>query len=303
MDENLRKGINQLSVLEMVNKIQIQNKLTNPTIEISEKLANAMQQMNPVGHLVSSAMNQNLLSQLSHTFPPNRIALDNAAVKMMESLTESTSLNTSLFESIRLNTSFIDAIVATHLGLKPQAQFIFPEGFSSKSQVGDLSNIMSKATEVLKQYDQFSELESFRAISRLKNFPFEDIVPTVLNDLPELRDNTDGTILELDSKISDKLSLVEDFNELSIENQNFLLDLYRTYYYPIIVNCLITLIWLKSLLDESIDLSDNIFTFVKTTKGAFSYIGNNIHRPNSSAIIDNIIAGGILILLAKIIGW
>lgn len=232
MDEDVSKLINQISISEMVNKIQIQNKLINPTMEISEKLAKAMEQMNSVSRLAASEENQDLLSRLSKTFPQSNLAIDSALAGIVRSLAESNSLSSSVFESIKFNKTIIDAFEATHLGLKPRTQFILPESFISKNQIGNLSSVISKATEVFKQYEQFGELESFKAISRLKNFPFEDILLTDFTQFPAIDNSNDETIFEMDAEISNELSSAESFYDLSTKSQSSLLNLYQNYYSP-----------------------------------------------------------------------
>lgn len=75
---------------------------------------------------------QDLLSQLSQAFPQNNLAIDNSILGIVNSLAESNPLNPSLFESIKLNIAFMDSLEKNHLGLKPQTQFILPEGFTSE---------------------------------------------------------------------------------------------------------------------------------------------------------------------------
>lgn len=123
-----------------------------------------------------------------------------------------------------------------------------------------------------------------------------------LDSIPDLEENISETIVELDSEISDELSLVDDFNELSEERRTVLLGLYQVYYYSIILNCLFILMWLQVFLDEKLDLTKNTFIFVEKSKEKLSYI-SNVYRPNPSAMIDNFVVGGSLMLLAKILGW
>lgn len=247
--------------------------------------------------LTGYTTSQGLLSQLSQS----NLAIDGSISGMLNTLSESSSLNPSLFESNKFNKAIIDAFKATHLGLKPATQFILPEGFASKNQVSDLSSVISKATEVFRQYEQFGELESLKAISSLKNFPFKDLVQNNFDYSTELKESSDKTILELDLEISERLSIVDDFNDFSIEEQDFLLSSFRTYYYPIILNCLITLYWLKNILDENLDLSNKTFIFVEKSKENLFYIGN-VCRPKLSGVIEGIVGSAIFTLIMKVFG-
>lgn len=301
MNKNIER-ILQSPMMKLASEHQARlDSLSYATGSIAD-LSKIVRDLDPAKRWAGHAMTQDLLSQLTQSFPQNNLAISNATLEMAKSLAELSNSNTSLFESIKLNTALINALEATHLGLKPATQFILPEGFASKNQIGDLSSVISKATEVLKQYNQFSELESFKAIPRLKNFPFEDLGRNNFDYLTELKESSDETILELDLEISEKLSLVDDFNDLSIENQNFLLSSYYTYYYRIVLNCIVILIWLQAFLDEKLDLTNHTFILVEKSKEKLSYV-SNVYRPNPSAIIDNVVAGGALMLLAKILGW
>jgi len=171
-----------------------------------------------------------------------------------------------------------------------------------QSQVALANSISSEYAGVFKQFESLHNLESFKAITRLKNFPFEDMVRIDLDSTPDLEENLSETIVELDSEISDELSLVDDFNELSEEKRTVLLGLYQVYYYPIILNCLFILMWLQVVLDEKLDLTKNTFIFVERSKEKLSYI-SNVYRPNPSAMIDSLVVGGFLMFLAKSLGW
>ena len=251
--------------------------------------------------LAGYTTNYGLLSQLAQNFPQNNFTIDSSLLGIVRSLAESDSLNPSLLESIKSNDAFIDILKATHLGLKPRTQFILPKGFTSNDQIGELSSVISKATEFFKQYEQLDELESFKAISRLDNFPFEDIESINLVRLPDSKEKISKTIVELDSEISDELSLIEDFNELSEEKRTILIELYQSYYYPIILNCLVILMWLQLLLDEKLDLTNNTFIFVEKSKEKLSYI-SNVYRPNPSGVIDGLIGTAIFTLIMKFFG-
>lgn len=301
MDKNIER-ILQSPMMKLANENQARLDSLSLASGSTDKLLKIAQDLNPAKRWAGRIATQDLLSQFSQDFPQSNLGVDKSIAGIIKSLAELNSINKSLFESIKLNTALIDAFEATHLGLKPATQFILPKSFTSKNQIGDLSSIISEATEIFKQHDKFRKLGSFKAISSLKNFPFEDVVRNNFDYFTELKESSDETILELDLEISERLSLVDDFNDLSVEDQSFILNSYRICYYPIILNCLIILLWLKDFLDEKLDLTNNTFIFVERSKVKLSYI-SNIYRPNPSAIIDNVVAGGALMLLAKILGW
>lgn len=240
--------------------------------------------------LTGYTTSQGLLSHLSQS----NLAIDGSISGMLNTLSESSSLNPSVFESIKFNKTIIDAFEATNLELKPRTQSILPEGFTSKNQIGDLSSIMSKATEIFKYYEQFGELESFKAISRLENFPNYKVWT---QNYYKARDITEDSLAEaknIDASISDEVSSVDDFNKLSEERQSILLSLYSNYYYPIILTYLIIGIWWNIFLNEDLDLSNRVFVYFESTKGVFSYLSTNVYRP-VSGVIDGLVASFIYI--------
>ncbi|WP_367104822.1 SH3 domain-containing protein [uncultured Psychrobacter sp.] len=130
---------------------------------------------------------------------------------------------------------------------KPQTQSILPKGIFPNNQFGDTNIAISKMADALKQYDKFSELTSFQAISKLKNFPFADIAPSGFDSLTEIDNEIDETVLELDSEISKELSSIDDFNELSTKNQKSLINLYQNYYSDTWFNYLAIIIFISTL--------------------------------------------------------
>ena len=260
----------------------------------TDNLLKIAQNLDYFKSLTRYTANQDLLSQFSQNFLQSNLAIDGSIAGIVNSLAESNLLNSSVFESIKFNKTIIDAFEATNLELKPRTQSILPEGFTSKNQIGDLSSIMSKATEIFKYYEQFGELESFKAISRLENFPNYKVWT---QNYYKARDITEDSLAEaknIDASISDEVSSVDDFNKLSEERQSILLSLYSNYYYPIILTYLIIGIWWNIFLNEDLDLSNRVFVYFESTKGVFSYLSTNVYRP-VSGVIDGLVASFIYI--------
>ena len=171
----------------------------------TDKLLKIAQDLNPsqkwAGHLAT----QDLLSKLSETSLQN-----NSIAETVKILTESNSLNTQVFESVKLNKSLVDVIEAVNLSLKPQTQFVLPKSIVSGSQVGELGSITSKITEAFKQYEKISGLESFKAISRLNDFQFEEIISINLTQ-EDIASFSEKPISEIDSDLSDEIKSGDDF--------------------------------------------------------------------------------------------
>lgn len=299
MNKKQLEDIVESSAMINFDKIQRQLDPVSSIFRESDKTLKKLEDLGPMKVLSQYKATQGLMEQYTKSFTLNDAYLNNDTIRTMRDLIDSISNQRSTFEALKLNTSLQRTLETACLASKPPTQFVFPKGWDSGSEVSELNSVMSRIT---KSIDQFSVLESFKALSRLENFPFSGIAITESENIPNLEEDASATILELDSKISDELSTVDDFNQLSEDRRTILINLYRDYYYPLILNYLVILMGLQVFLDERLDFTNNIFIFVESTKGTLSYIGNNIYQPDPSAIIDSIVGGALLMLFVKIFG-
>ena len=174
--------------------------------------------------LTGYTTSQGLLSQLSQS----NLAIDGSISGMLNTLSESSSLNPSLFESNKFNKAIIDAFKATHLGLKPPTQFILPEGFTSKDQIGDLSSVISKSIELFTQLEQFKKYSSFDVLSSLNEDFFGEILKTILTT-DDVEEFSEISIAEIDAELSKEIKLGKDFNLYSEKAKKFLIYFYHIY--------------------------------------------------------------------------
>ena len=160
--------------------------------------------------LTGYTTSQGLLSQLSQS----NLAIDGSISVMLNTLSESSSLNPSLFESNKFNKAIIDTFKATHLGLKPPTQFILPEGFTSKYQIGELSSVISKSIELFTQLEQFKKYSSFGILSSLNEDFFGEILKTTLTT-DDIEEFSEISIAEIDAELSDEIKPGKDFSSYS----------------------------------------------------------------------------------------
>lgn len=299
MNKKQLEDIVESSAMINFDKIQRQLDPVSSIFRESDKTLKKLEDLGPMKVLSQYKATQGLMEQYTKNFTLNAAYLNNDTIRTMRDLIDSISNQISTFEALKLNTSLQRTLETACLASKPPTQFVFPKGWDSGSEVSELNSVMSRIT---KSIDQFSVLESFKALSRLENFPFSGIATTESENIPNLEENASATVLELDSKISDELSTVDDFNQLSEDRRTILINLYRDYYYPLILNSLVIIMYLQDFLEQKLDLTNNTFIFVEKSKEKLSYI-SNVYRPNPSAIMDNIVAGGALMLLAKILGF
>lgn len=290
----------------------------NSAASIADMASKAAQ---PVDFASSSVVDQSVIAINAQLRAPEAIAVQDTFLEMTKGMSAYNnsliSVKERMIQSIGGTSVYEDMITSANLvrkSIEPyrsafdavRTSFEASESFKVarelQSQAFLANSLSSEYSNVFKQFESLHNLESFKAITRLKNFPFEDMARIDLDSTPDLEENLSETIVELDSEISDEISLVDDFNELSEEKRTVLLGLYQVYYYPIILNCLFILMWLQVFLDEKLDLTKNTFIFVERSKEKLSYI-SNVYRPNPSAMIDNLVVGGFLMLLAKSLGW
>lgn len=261
MDIKKLEEVFEPSAMKMARENQARLDSLHLATGATDNLLKIAQNLDYSKKLTGNIAIQDLLSQLSESFPQNNLVLDAAATKMLTSLFNSPSINISALETLKLTPSFQGGLEAASLASKPLTQSIYLKGIYPESQFGDINTIISKATEVFKEYNQFSELESFKAISRLRNFPFEDIVPIDFTKFYETEGNDEETIFKMDSKISNELLSTENFEDLSSEVKHSLLfivknNYLKTIYYLAFYICMSMIINEGFSTDESFTLND-----------------------------------------------
>ena len=286
MNKNI-ESIIRSPVMKMANEARTRlDSLSYATGSLAD-LSNVLNDLDPVRTLTENMANQDLLSQLSKTFPQNKLVAYDSIAEMIKSLTESNSLNTRLFESVELNKDFKDAFEATHLGSKPQTQFILPKSIISESQFGDFSSIMSKATEAFRQLESLSSLDSFKALSRIKNLPTDTELDKASNTDLERPQVTLAEIKRLDERISKEVLNIDDFNELSEETQRNS-SLFLKNYRWLVMNLVVSLCIIEDYLDEDLDLSRKSFTIADNVEEIVTSIGH-YWNGNKVALLNSFI--------------
>lgn len=336
VDENFRKEINQLSITQIAREAQKRIAPLSYVTETSDSMrriadykqttsatsiANiAMKAFQQSGLDFTSFENPSTIAMAAGLVVQNPITPQNTFLEMTKGMSAynnfmsvkermiqsmgGTNFYEDIMGSVNLARKSIeplrDSFNAAHNVIKTNEISTLVSYFQSQNAL--TNSVLSDYASIFKQVESLHSLESFKAISRLKNFPLEGLIPNESDSLFEIDNVIDETVLELDAEISGELSLIEDFNELSEERRTILLELHQAYYYPIILNCLVVIVWLQVFLDESLDLTNNTFIFVEKSKEKLSYV-SNIYRPNPSGMIDNFIVGLSLMILAKTLGW
>lgn len=221
-------------------------------------------------------------------------AYNNSLMSVRESLIQSTG-GTSAYENMMSSVNLIrdslepyrntfDAVRASFEASEP-----FKLARELQSQAALANSISSEYLGVFEQFESLRNLESFKAISRLENFPSDKTGTQSYDKTREITEDSLAEAKSIDASISEEVSSVDDFNELSEDRQSILLSLYSDYYYPIILTYLVIGIWWNIFLNDSLDLSNRVFVYFENTKGVFSYLGTNFYRP-VSGVIDGLVA-------------
>ena len=154
------------------------------------------------------------------------------------------------------------------------------------------NSILAEYSTVFEQLESLRNLESFKAISRLKNFPKDNIRQQDYSDVHEITESSIVEAMKIDEKISDEILSVNDFNDLSEETQNSLKKVFSEYYEYFIVKAIVTLYLLQENLNKDLDLSNKSFVFINSLENSVFLIGSYWNQ-NKAAIINGLITTAI----------
>lgn len=322
MDENFKKESKQLSALEMANKIQEQSVPFSDINRILDNLPRIAQyeQMNSAANIASKALQQSSLmpaylesqsaiAKFAQSRAEEAVVFKDIFLEMRKGLNaynDAISVKDRTIQSMGGMNFYTDIMASAKLAkdlvepfrnsldiasnaFKESESFLLSRDLYNQTQAFLDSSTAFREVSAFNRLNSFRDLESFKAISRLENFPFYEVELINISKLPEVENSDYRNIVELDSVVNAELSVVTDFNDLSKERQSILLSLYNDYYYPIILTCLVIGIWWNISLNEDLDLSNKIFTYFEGSKKVLSYLDNNFYRP-SSGVIDGLVA-------------
>lgn len=152
----------------------------------------------------------------------------------------------------------------------------------------------SEFVSIFEQLEPLRNLESFKAVSRLKNFPNEKSWIKHYCEATSLTEDSLAEVKKIDARISDEISSVDDFNDLTENTRHDLEEVYFSYYYLIIVSYMYYIFILKEYIIKSLDYSKMQFNFVGISSSIIfgAYVVD--YQPNFNNILDSIVGGIIL---------
>ena len=293
MDENPKKERELPSMLEMsemFDKVQSQINPPSSIFRELDSISKIVESLDFTTQWPHYAATQDLIAQFSNVFSQNNLILDNDTTKKTRELVDSSSYNAVTLENLKLNLPFQSILEEALLAFKPPTQYIFPEGILPQGQFGDLNSIISTAANAFKQYNQFNELESFKAISRLKNFPKDSIWQQDYSEVPEITESFIVEAKKIDASISDEISSVDDFNDLTENSQRSLEELNLSYYQIFIIHYIYYITILRDQISNSLKYSNMEFRFVGLSSKVLVGVCFISFQPDFNSICNSIVA-------------
>jgi hypothetical protein len=160
-------------------------------------------------------------------------------------------------------------------------------------------SILSEYSGIFKQFESLHNLESFKAIYRLKNFPNEKLWMRYYDEATRLTEDSLAEVKKIDARISDEISSADDFNDLKEDTRHDLEEVYFSYYHLIIISYMYYIFILKEYVIKSIDYSKMRFNFVGSSSSVIvgAYLVD--YQPNFNNVLDSIVGGIILMKFAN----
>ena len=299
MDKKQLEDIVESSATINFDKIQKQLDPVSSIFRESNKTLKNLEDLGPMKVLNQYQATQGLMEQYTKNFTLNDAYLNNDTIRTMRELLGSISHKILASEALKLNTSLQRTLETAHMASKPPTQFIFPKGWDSGSKVSESNSVMSKITKSIEQYNQFSKLESFKAISRLKNFPKDSVWQQGYSELPEITESSIVEAKKIDAEISDEISSVDDFNDLTENSQRSLEKLNLSYYQIFIIHYIYYITILRDQISNSLKYSNMEFRFVGLSSKVLVGVCFIGFQPDFNSICNSILATTLLESIKK----
>lgn len=149
---------------------------------------------------------------------------------------------------------------------------------------------MSEYVSIIKQVESLHNLESFKAITRLKNFPNDKTWTQNYDKGYEVTEDFLAEVKTIDARISDEISSVDDFNELSESSKNSLEKLNLSYYQIFIIYYIYCITILREQISNSLKYSDMEFKFVGWSSKILVGVCFIGFQPDFNSICNSIVA-------------
>lgn len=265
MDKKQLEDISTPSVMERMNEIQRQ---IDPLHQIknSSKISDMMEQnarvssaanigaiarkaFQQAGLDFTSFENQSTIARAADLGFQNTLVLQDTFLKSRKELTAySDTLSVkermlqgiegaNVYKDVRASLNQFKKSVETFRSSFNAAHSVFGTGEISRL-VRDIQShkamtnlILSDYAGVFKQVESLQNLESFKAIFRLNDFQFEEVISTNLTQ-EDITSFSEKSTSEIDSDLSDEIKLGKDFDLYVEEDKKYLSYIYHYYLLP-----------------------------------------------------------------------
>jgi|26BtaG_2_1085354.scaffolds.fasta_scaffold13205_2 hypothetical protein len=318
MFDKVQSQMNPLSYqLEKLNGIQgiaSQYEHLNPAVNIADIARKAFEQSNlvPNNTVASSilASHRQFESQEATALQDNFLQIvgglsaNNNVMRAAESAMQGMDRNNVYKDAMTSFSQFRKSLEPLRDSLNTAGKAFNGSEFANLVRELQTSRIIPESTiseyaGIIKQFESLRNLESFKAIYRLKNFPNEELWIQNYDEATRLTEDSLAEVQKIDARISDEVSSVDDFNDLTENTRHDLEEVYFSYYYLIIVSYMYYILILKKYIIKSIDYSKMQFNFVSSSSSIVfgAYLAE--YRPNFNNVLDSIVGGVILMTLTN----
>jgi len=298
--------------LEKLNSIQgiaSQYEHLNPAISIEEIARKTFEQQNLASaNVIASSASAGLAQPQIR----EAIALQDSFRKIAEGLSVNNNVMLaaeSAMQGMDRNNVYKDAMAAFsqfRKSLKPLRDSLNTAGnafngseFANLVRELQTSRVIPESTVseyagIIKQFESLRNLESFKAISRLESFPNAKMWTQDYDKEREITEDFLAEVKKIDERISDEVSSVDDFNDLSESSQRSLEKLSLSYYQIFIINYIYIITILKDQISNSLKYSNMEFSFVGLSSKVLVGACFINFQPDFNSICNSILASILL---------
>ncbi len=313
MFDKVQSQMNPLSYqLERLNSIQgiaSQYEHLNPAVSIGEIARKAFEKSNLVSNntVASSilASHGQLESQEATALQNNffqitgDLSANNNVMLAAESAMQGMDRNNVYKDAMASFSQFRKSIEPLRNSLNTAGKAFNGSEFANLVRELQTSRIIPESTiseyaGIIKQFESLRNLESFKAISRLKNFPDDKVWVQNYDEALEIKEDFLAEAKNIDAMISDEVSSVDDFNDLSENSKRSLVGLSLSYYQVFIINYIYIITILKDQINNSLKYSNMEFRFVGLSSKILVGACFINFQPDFNSICNSILASILL---------
>lgn len=271
MDKKQLKDMIEPSIMQRVNEINEIHKKIDPLYqiknpskisEITEQNARISSALS-IGEIAKTASersslfstnfeNQSTIARYADLRSQEMMVFQDTFLKIPKEVSAYNNIMTvreSIIKSIGGNSAYKDMMASVNLARKSMEPLRDSLNTAGKAFNGNefvnlvrelqTSRIISESalseySGIFEQFESLRNLESFKAISRLKNFPNDKVWAQNYDKAFEITEDSLAEAKNIDARISDEVSSVDDFNDLSEEAKGSLLLIVKMHYWKVI---------------------------------------------------------------------